>query len=129
MKTNKNKKSGFTLVELMIVAAIIAILAAIVIPLLANNRQKAIASEGQTLLGSAATQYKLGYADTGSWPTTFTNLPAKYFGDVSVTKSGEQYELEVKADEDAGDLKDKTLTLNYKGEWGGGFESAGIIKK
>ena len=37
MNTKKNKK-GFTLVELMIVAIIVAILAAVVIPLMAGSR-------------------------------------------------------------------------------------------
>ena len=68
MKT-KNKKSGFTLVELMIVAAIIAILAAIIIPLLTANRDRAVAADGQNLLGTAATALKVYYAKTGTTPT------------------------------------------------------------
>ena len=40
------KKSGFTLVELMVVAAIIAILAAIIIPLVTKNKEEAVAAEG-----------------------------------------------------------------------------------
>jgi len=86
-----NRKSGFTLVELMIVAAIIAILAAIIIPLLASNRERAIVAEGQNILGTAATACKAYYAEFGQWPT-YTQLPlltrqelerAKYFGTIS----------------------------------------------
>ena len=69
MKTKKNKKSGFTLVELMIVAAIIAILAAIVIPLLASNKDKAIAAEAANICGAVATELKTAYATTDTWPT------------------------------------------------------------
>lgn len=62
-------KSGFTLVELMIVAAIIAILAAILIPLLSSNKDSAIAAEASNICGSVATEMKTIYARTGSWPT------------------------------------------------------------
>ncbi|MDH3346341.1 MAG: prepilin-type N-terminal cleavage/methylation domain-containing protein, partial [Kiritimatiellaceae bacterium] len=63
------RKSGFTLVELMIVAAIIAILAAILIPLLSSNKDSAIASEAANICGSVATEMKTYYARTGTWPT------------------------------------------------------------
>lgn len=137
MKTKKNKKSGFTLVELMIVAAIIAILAAIVIPLLANNRERAIAAEGQNLLGVAATACKVYYAENGSFPTAITALPtltqselgnARYFGAVTITTGGiGAYVLSVTADTDAGDLSGETMTLNYAGTWGGSFVTTGVI--
>jgi len=64
-----NKKSGFTLVELMIVAAIIAILAAIVIPLLASNKDRAIAAEAANICGAVMTEAKVIQASTGSFPT------------------------------------------------------------
>lgn len=63
-----NKKSGFTLVELMVVAAIIAILAAIIIPLLSKNKESAVAAEGKTLAGAIMNAAKSQYARTGSFP-------------------------------------------------------------
>lgn len=65
----KKQKSGFTLVELMIVAAIIAILAAILIPLLSSNKDSAIASEAANACGAIATEMKTYYARMGAWPT------------------------------------------------------------
>ncbi len=51
----KKNSKGFTLIELMIVVAIIAILAAIAIPQYKKFQAKAKASEAKTNLGSIAT--------------------------------------------------------------------------
>lgn len=63
-----NRKSGFTLVELMVVAAIIAILAAIIIPLLTKNKEAAVAADGQNIAGAVLNAAKSQYARTGTWP-------------------------------------------------------------
>lgn len=68
----KNKKSGFTLVELMIVAAIIAILAAIIIPLLSKNKESAVAADGHNIVGTVLNAAKAQYARTGTWPSYAT---------------------------------------------------------
>jgi prepilin-type N-terminal cleavage/methylation domain-containing protein len=131
----KNKKSGFTLVELMIVAAIIAILAAIIIPLLANNRERAIATEGQNILGTVATAAKVYYAEKGTWPA-FADLPAtvrneignaKYFTGTGVAIGGsyDDYTITVTAGANAGDLSGKTLILSEDGAWAGTMVGTG----
>ena len=74
MKTKKNKKSGFTLVELMIVAAIIAILAAIMIPLMAKNKEGAVAADGKNMVGACLTAAKTEWARTGTWVADPANL-------------------------------------------------------
>lgn len=130
-----NRKSGFTLVELMIVAAIIAILAAIVIPLLANNRERAIAAEGQNLCGTLASAAKIYYADKGTFPTGLSDLPelvqnevgnAKYFDGAGATIDGSlednalTYTITVAANSVAGDdLDGLEMTLNEAGQWSG----------
>ena len=133
MKT-KNRKSGFTLVELMVVAAIIAILAAIVIPLLANNRERAIATEGQNICNTVATAAKVYYADKGTWPA-FADLPAvvksevnnaKYFSDnPTIAGTYDAYTITATAAANAGGLATKTLTLNNTGTWGGNMVGTG----
>lgn len=68
----RNKKSGFTLVELMVVAAIIAILAAIIIPMLSKNKESAVAADGKNIAGAVLNAAKAQYARTGTWPTYAT---------------------------------------------------------
>ena len=136
MKT-KNKKSGFTLVELMIVAAIIAILAAIIIPLLTANRDRAVAADGQNLLGTAATALKVYYAKTGTTPTMAlveADDPlladqlskSKYFNaptlSTAVGTAGNTftYTLQATIKSAVGSFKAADpLTLNDTGIWGG----------
>ena len=61
----KNKKSGFTLVELMVVAIIVAILAAVAIPMMTGNTEDAKATEGRTGCGAVATQIRMWYVENG----------------------------------------------------------------
>lgn len=60
-----NRKSGFTLVELMVVAAIIAILAAIIIPMLTKNKEAAVAADGKNMIGACINAAKAQYARIG----------------------------------------------------------------
>ncbi len=59
----KLNKKGFTLIELMIVIAIIGILAAIAIPQFASYRQKSYNSASQSDLRNIKTNLEAYYAD------------------------------------------------------------------
>jgi type IV pilus assembly protein PilA len=63
---NKNEK-GFTLIELMIVIAIIGILAAIAIPQFAAYRQRSYNSAAQSDLKNAATAQEAYYVDFSTY--------------------------------------------------------------
>jgi type IV pilus assembly protein PilA len=68
MKTNIQK--GFTLIELMIVVAIIAILAAIAIPQYQDYTKRAKVSEGLVLADAAKLAVSETYQSKGDWPGT-----------------------------------------------------------
>lgn len=63
-------QKGFTLIELMIVVAIIAILAAIALPAYQDYVARAQVSEAMSLTSGAKTAVTEYYADRGAWPTT-----------------------------------------------------------
>ena len=60
----KMRKNGFTLVELMVVAVIVAILAAVAIPLMSGNKKRAMCSEAEAALGTIRSQLRAQYAET-----------------------------------------------------------------
>src|ERR1700729_4551987 len=63
-------QEGFTLIELMIVVAIIGILAAIAIPAYQDYTIRAQVTEGATLADGVKVAMQDYYAQHGSWPTS-----------------------------------------------------------
>ena len=89
----KQVQKGFTLIELMIVIAIIGILAAIAIPAYQNYTIRAQITEGLTLADGWKTAISEYYANTGVWPTvaslTGTTVSVgKYESSVTVVTGG-----------------------------------------
>ena len=88
MKTQK----GFTLIELMIVVAIIGILAAIAIPAYQDYIARAQVSEGVELLAGGKTPMSEYYSDKGMWPTgpgsVMGNTSGKYVASIGMDNGG-----------------------------------------
>ena len=91
----KNVQKGFTLIELMIVVAIIATLAAIAIPAYQDYLVRTQVSEGAVLTDGAKTAFAEFYSNKGSMPTnnasaglaTSTSISGKYVLSVAVAGS------------------------------------------
>ena len=63
------KQQGFTLIELMIVVAIIGILAAVALPAYQDYTKRSHVTEGLALASGAKAAVQEYYSSEGSWPT------------------------------------------------------------
>lgn len=73
LRTGRMRKQGFTLVELLIVVAILGIMAAIVIPTFQGNVAQAKESASKTNLGTIRTQIELYKLHHNGYPPGYVN--------------------------------------------------------
>ena len=88
----KRSCAGFTLIELMVVAIIVAILAAVAIPLMSANRKRAMSTEGDAGLGMLRSSLRAMYAETGSYlltPSGSNMVPAANYPAVNIPGVGQ----------------------------------------
>lgn len=139
----KRNRDGFTLVELMVVAVIVAILAAVAIPLMSANKTRAMATEAEAGLGTIRTALRAMYAETtaynedlngdtianGSSPTALPGIGAidldgRYFDTAAYTLTtlgASTYTLTCSGDnsgaQEAAEVAGITITLDEDGDF------------
>jgi type IV pilus assembly protein PilA len=119
----KTMQKGFTLIELMIVIAIIGILAAIAIPAYQNYTIRSQVTEGLSLADGWKTAVSEYFAQNGSFPTgattsggtgniAVTNLTTagKYVGNITLVTGG-QIQVKYNGPQVNGKLNGQLLTL------------------
>ena len=68
-RSNPRFKSGFSLLELMIVIVVIGVLSGVAVPIYSNSVELAKRAEGEATLGSIRTQLLAYYGEWGEYPT------------------------------------------------------------
>ena len=104
------KQQGFTLIELMIVVAIIGILAAIAIPAYQDYTIRAQVSEGLNLSGGAKTAVTEFFQDRGNLPTDNAEAGIAASGDIQGNY------VESVAVGDDGGAADGVITVTYSSD-------------
>ena len=115
----KTVQKGFTLIELMIVVAIIGILAAIAIPAYQDYTIRSQVTEGLNLAGAVKAAVAETYSQTGLWPTSLLELGIVLPDGVTPAPPTGKYVSAVDLNGQNG-----TITVTYAGTATGGQANA-----
>jgi len=114
MKSKKHIDNGFTLIELMIIVAIISILALIVLPKFGAMVQKSKEASTKGQMGSVRSAIQIYYLDNDqTYPSSFSDLDSNYINDTTPLL----YTTEHPLSETVSDLADLDPDAD-SGQWG-----------
>ena len=82
LNRRRGNQHGFTMLELMVVVIIVAVLAAVAVPLYTGYIKKARVSEAEGRIDQILTAARSYYQENGSWPAAGA---AGFFGDTSAS--------------------------------------------
>ncbi|WP_367987321.1 prepilin-type N-terminal cleavage/methylation domain-containing protein [Vibrio sp. NTOU-M3] len=127
MQTKQTRKQkGFTLIELMIVVAVIGVLAAIAIPQYQKYVEKGALGSALATATALKTNYEDYLAISGAAPSTSAAINATPFslGTISVTSGG----IAVNVTKGGGSGSGITLNRSTQGNWSCTVSSANSVK-
>lgn len=81
----RNRKFGFTLLELLIVVIIVSVLASLAIPRFAKMTKKARSAEGVSIVGAFMTAEMLYYQERDTFTTAITDLAIETSPNFTIT--------------------------------------------
>lgn len=112
MNVKTNIQKGFTLIELMIVVAIIGILAAIAIPQYQNYVARAQVTEAVNLMAGGKTSVEEWISSDGAFPDGSST--GETLADLGITPNGGAYVLSIAIDDGGNDDSAGRLTATMK---------------
>ena len=126
------KNAGFTLIELMIVVAIIAIIAAIAIPSLLRSRVQSneAAAQGnlRAICGAEIAYHAANYAYTSTWADFTSATPPFLETDFSTAKAGYTYTLASADPQNNFSCSATPVSIGVSGNRGFFVDGSGVIR-